>query len=162
MKTSLKIVLLVLGLFCLIPIAYIGLAIMGEIYRFFNPYFIQEISGPTTISSEWLEILPEKPLRAKRQINRVVLVISDSYEPDYEHWALRLKDGSLVKLEVQLVDENGTTYDLRSPAIGPREMELGMLDLPKDRVYRMVRIRSDKPIRLSRIYWRCYNQWDVS
>ena len=133
-----------------------------DLYHFFNPYLNRDVSGPITLSSEWTEIVPKEPLRAERQINDLVLVVAEPFEPDYEHWALRLGDGSIVKPEVQLVDEKGNTYNLTSPAIGLKEMELGILDLPKDRVYRTIRIRANKPLKLSKIYWHCYNQWDVS
>ena len=66
MKRSVKIILLVVSVVGLIPVAFFGLAKTGEIYRLFNPYLDQEIAGPTTISSEWLEIVPKQPVRAER------------------------------------------------------------------------------------------------
>ena len=107
MKRNLKIILLVLGLVCLIPAAFFGLSKMGEIYRLFNPYLDREIAGPTTISSEWLEIVPKQPLRVERQIQYMILDVADPFEPLYDKWSLRLRDGSVVKPEVQLIDEDG-------------------------------------------------------
>jgi hypothetical protein len=131
-------------------------------YRLFNPYLDREIAGPTTISSEWLEIMPEQPLRVERQIQYLTLDVADPFEPVYDNWSLRLNDGSVVRPEVQLVDEHGSVYNLTSPALDNKGIAFGNSDLPSDRVYPVVRIRSDKPIKLSRIYWHCYNQWDVS
>lgn len=162
MNRNLKIILLVVGLVCLISATFFGLSKIGEIYRLFNPYLDQEISGPTTISSEWREIVPRQPIRVERQIQYMTLDVADPFEPVYDKWSLRLGDGSVVKPEVQLVDENGNVYNLTSPALDNKGIAFRNSDLPKDRVYRSVRIRSDKPIRLTRIYWRCYNQWDVS
>jgi len=57
----------------------------------------------------------------------------------------------------------GNIVDLKSLAFDKTGMGFGAEnDLPKDKVYRAVRIRANKPIKLSRIYWRCWNTWDVS
>lgn len=162
MKRRIKTIALVVGSICLVPIAIFGFLKLGEVYRLFNPYLDREIVGPTTVSSEWLEIKPKQPLSVERQIQYLILDVADPFEPVYEQWSLRLRDGTVVKPEVQLVDENGGVYDLTSPALDNKGIGFRNSDLPRDRVYRKVRIRSDKPIRLSRIYWRCYNQWDVS
>lgn len=159
---KLKKILLLLGLVCLIPLIILGVSMSTELYRYFNPYLDQDIGGPVTISSEWLEIVPKKPLRVERQIQYMILDVTDSFEPDYDQWSLRLQDGSIVKPEVQLVDEDGNTYNLTSPALDRKGIGLRNSELPRDRAYRAVRIRSNKPIKLSRIYWHCYNQWDVS
>ena len=159
-----KSVLIVSGLLVLVGVLAIGignLSMTGQIYRFFNPYLDREIAGPTTISSEWLEIVPKEPLRTERQIQYLILDVADSFEPVYESWLLRMKDGSLVQPRVQLIDESGNSYDLTSPALDEKGIGFKNADLPRDRTYPRVRIRSDKPIHLSRIYWRCYNQQDL-
>jgi hypothetical protein len=158
---SVKIILGLLVLVCVVGIAIVNLSVTGQIYRLFNPYLDREIAGPTIISSEWLEIVPDQPLRTERQIQYLVLDVADPFEPVYESWSLRLKDGSLVQPKVQLIDESGTVYDLTSPALDEKGIGFRNSDLPQDRAYRTVLIRSDKPIHLSRIYWRCYNQKDL-
>jgi hypothetical protein len=158
---SVKIILGLLVLVCVVGIAIVNLSVTGQIYRLFNPYLDREIAGPTIISSEWLEIVPDQPLRTERQIQYLVLDVADPFEPVYESWSLRLKDGSLVQPKVQLIDESGKVYDLTSPALDEKGIGFRNSDLPQDRAYRTVLIRSDKPIHLSRIYWRCYNQKDL-
>lgn len=74
---------------------------------------------------------------------------------------LRLRDGSLVEPKVQLIDRSGKVYDLASPALDEKRNSLRKLRPPRDRAYPTVRIRSDKPIHVSRIYWRSYNQKDL-
>jgi hypothetical protein len=157
-----KKVLLLVGLICLVPVVIVGLYMSVDLYHFFNPYLDREISGPMTISSQWIEIVPKKPLSVQRQIQYMILDVIDPFDPDYDQWSLRLQDGSIVTPEVQLVDESGNTYNLTSPALDSKGIGFRNSELPKDRAYRAVRIRSNKPIKLSRIYWRCYNQWDVS
>jgi hypothetical protein len=163
MSGTSKVVLWILGVVCAVTIVAIGTLQFGTtLYRWYNPYLDQDVAGATTLSSEWVEIVPPRPLSAERQTNRIVLDVSDRYEPDYEEWSLLLPDGSKVKPEVQLVDEFGHVHDLTAPAIGERSMSLENFDLPKDREYVKVRIRAPRPLRLSRVYWHCYNQWDVS
>ncbi len=161
MSKRVKIILGLLVLVCVLGIAIGSLSVMGNIYRFFNPYLDRELAGPTTVSSEWLEIVPEQPLRTERQIQYLILDVADPFDPVYESWSLRLKDGSLVQPKVQLIDQSGKVYDLTSPALDEKGIGFGNSDLPRDRAYSTVRIRSDKPIHLSRIYWRSYNPKDL-
>jgi hypothetical protein len=132
------------------------------LYRLFDPYSDRELSGPVTISSEWTEIIPKEPLKAERQIQYLTLDIADAFLPDYDLGKVKLSNGALVLPEVQLEDDKGTTYNLDRSGIDQKGMVFFMHELPKDKRYRVVRVRSATPIRCSRIYWRSYNQWDVS
>jgi hypothetical protein len=167
-ENKIKKILLLLGLVCLIPLIILGVSMSAELYRFFNPYLDQDIAGPVTISSEWLEIVPKKPLRVERQIQMIVLDLDKSIKLERDGWGLVLPDGSIVTPEVQLIDEDGKTYNLdhasswSSPSTGVTYREFSLSDLPTSKAYRAVRLRSDKPVRCNRIFWRSYNQWDVS
>jgi hypothetical protein len=166
MKRS-TIILVIVGVVCLIPVAIFSLSKLGEVYRLFDPYLDEQIVGPTVVSSEWLEISPRKPLRVERQIQMIVLDLDKSVELDRDG-RLLLPDGSVVTPQVQLVGVDGRTYELNhpsswsNPSTGTKYAEFSMPDLPKDRAYSEVRIRADKPVRCKRIFWRNYNQWDVS
>ena len=163
MSSVKKKLLIVAGAACLLTIAGIGgVFLVAEVYRYFHPYLDRTISGPVTITQEWTEIVPNEPLKAERQIQYLTLDVAEPFEPDYDSWGLRLPDGAIVVPEVQLIDQNGNIYKLTSPALDNKGIGLRLRDLPKDRVYRAVRIRADKPIKVSRIYWHCYNQRDVS
>lgn len=161
MKSNVKIIVWLVILGGLIGMAFVNISVAGRIHRFFNPYLEREIAGSTAISPEWLEIVPKEPLRTERQVQYLVLDVAEPFEPDYANWSLRLKDGSLVQPKAQLSDEYGVIYDLTSPALDEKGIAFKNSDLPRDRAYRTVRIRSDKPIKLSRVYWRCYNPWDL-
>lgn len=168
MTRNYKIVLLVIGSICLMPVAFYGLVKMGEFYRFFDPYLDQEIAGPTIIPSEWQKLVPKKPLRVERQIQMIVMDLDKSIKMESAGWGVVLPDGSVVEPEVELISDDGKTYELShrsfswDPSTATTRAEFSLSDLPKDKAYREVRIRSDKTISVSRIYWRCYNQWDVS
>ncbi|MDT7542179.1 MAG: hypothetical protein QOE33_2083 [Acidobacteriota bacterium] len=164
-----KKLLLTAGLICLVPLFIFAAYLTPALYRaILNPYLEYDVARDITISSEWVEMTPKKPLEAERQVQYLMLDITTPFKPDYDSAGLHLSDGSLVIPQVQLVDEQGTTYDLK-PAAGEKGMafywsnpnphEVG---LPKDRKYLSVRIRCDRPFHCSRIYWHCYNQWDVS
>lgn len=161
--------LLIAGLICLVPLSIFAAYLAPALYRaILNPYLDYDVARDVTISSEWVEITPKKPLGAERQVQFLMLDIATPFQPDYDSAGLRLSDDSIVIPQIQLVDEQGNTYDL-TPAAGEKGMafywsnpnphEVG---LPKGRKYRAVRMRCDRPIHCSRIYWHCYNQWDVS
>jgi hypothetical protein len=131
------------------------------------------IAENVTTSSDWLEITPTPSLKPSKQTQYITLDVEGakrSVNPDgssgYEikDWSkIELLDGTLISPDVQLVDEYGNTYSLRAsmddyagkgftadfnPSTGS--------NFPKDRAYRSVRIRSDKPIRCKRIIWHCH------
>src|SRR5438045_5362539 len=110
MKRS-TVILLVVGFVCLTPIAILSLSKLGEIYRLFDPYSDEQIAGPTIVSSDWLEIAPKKPLKVERQIQMIVLDLDKSIKLERDG-TLVLPDGSTVTPEVQLVGDDGKTYEL--------------------------------------------------
>jgi hypothetical protein len=129
-----------------------------------NPFLDREISGPVTISSEWMEITPQEPLKPEHEVNAVTLMFASEYIPDYKENGLRFSDGTVMVPEVQLIDQDGKVYALGIESMGPKGMGFAFFDpishlesLPKDKVYRTVRIRSDKPIECSKLVWRGYN-----
>jgi hypothetical protein len=125
-----------------------------------------------TTSSDWLEITPTPALKPSKESQYITLDVEGakrSVNPDgsvgykIKDWSkIELLDGTLISPEIQLVDEYGNIYPLHasmddyagkgfttdfSPSIDA--------NFPKDRVYRTVRIRSDKPITCKRIIWHC-------
>jgi len=155
----------VAGLAVLIASAFVA----GNVYRYFVPYFDQPVSGPITLSSQWTELVPTKPLSVDRQIQMVVLDLDKSIKFQRDGFELILPDGSTVTPEVQLVDVEGNIYPLTqpsawfSPSTGVTYREFSSKNaFPKDKLFCAVRVRCDKPVFCNRIFWRCYNMWDVS
>jgi hypothetical protein len=167
MNRNLKIVLLVfIILVCLVPAGFSGIAVAWKLYRWYSPYLDQEIAGPTTITSEWLEIEPKSPLRVERQTYSIALDLDKSIHEEPNCWGLMLPDGSIVRAQVQLVGDDGITYELKDPSFslldtGETLANFSLDDLPRDRIYIKVRIRAEGPVRCRRIFWRNYNQWDA-
>lgn len=138
---------------------------VGRIYRWHNPYLDQELAGPTITTTQWLEITPESPLRITRQRHLVALDLDRSIRTGVGGARLILPDGSLVSPQVELVSSDGVTYELNEPSLFESTTETLAYftgeDLPKDKTYVRVRIRTDKPVRCRRIFWRNYNSWEA-
>lgn len=118
----------------------------------------RQLAGSLTLTSDWTQLKPSPALRPSRQFQMVVLRFSAPIEPDLKTWGLRLADGTIAIPEVQLIDEYGNSYDLKSPTfIGNTERAFSRLGLPTDRAYTEVRIRSDRPINCEEVIWRCHN-----
>jgi hypothetical protein len=121
----------------------------------------REIAGPVTISTEWVEFTPESPLMPDKDSQEIVL---DSAEPlvrnnsDLEN--ITLTDGTVVKVEAQFVDKNGNAFPAAvnrypTPSLYENGISCSPPYLREDRIYRTVRVRSDKPLKLKRIVWHC-------
>ena len=148
----------------IIAIAILGIPVViliMNVYSTFYPVSDRQIFGPVTISSEWLEIKPDPPLRVSRELQHVILDIQEPCHIDEKSFGVRVADGSVVTPEVELVDEQANTYYLTAPTIFyspgtpfPRR-GFSTLQLPPDRRYRLVRIRCEKPVTCSAIIWDC-------
>ena len=152
---------------CFVVFAF-ALYTSESIYRFFHPYLDRQIAGATTVPSDWLEITLQEPLRAERVVQQVVLYVDKPVTHPRDSWELIFPDGSKVIPEVQLVDQDGKVYDLTEPTTvtkpGSRESfqrGFGARQLPSDKTYRTVRIRSDRPFKVLKIIWRCYDPRDI-
>lgn len=151
-----KKILLVLGASGTVPI----LMFILFAYSVYHLDTDREIIGQVTISSAWVEITPQPPLKPEQQTQSIVLSLEDPLSLAYaEHGRVEFHDGTTANIEVQLIDRDGTIYDLTSTDIDHALRLTFAYDrsagtrLPQDRVYRSVRIRSDKPIRCRRIIW---------
>ena len=120
----------------------------------------QTVAENVQITSDWLEITPENPLEATKQVQKIMLSI-EGYEHDIEKndfGNIKLADGTNINPEVQIVDENGKIYQLLDG------MRLGNdvgftpnQDFQKKMTFKSVRIRSNKSFRCQKIYWYDYD-----
>jgi len=145
---------------------FFAIFITGKLYRWYDPYLDQELAGPTTTTSQWLEIVPKSPLRVERQRHMIALDLDQSIRTEREGSGLVLTDGYIVRPQVELVGKDGKTYELNVPSLfltntGETLAYFSGDDLPTDKTYIKVRIRSDRPVRCNRIFWRNYNPWDA-
>jgi hypothetical protein len=85
--------------------------------------------------------------------------------------AMRFPDGSIVRPEIQILDEYGTVYNLDAIGFLSKDRTSGELNaglsfstdfnpaidsnFSNDRVYPLIRVRSAKAIHVSEIVWYC-------
>jgi hypothetical protein len=132
------------------------------------PVVNQKIYGPVIIKDEWLEIIPKEPLKATRDVSEVILWFADRYEPKLELKGVRSPDGRTITPEVQLVAQDGTTYQLTVSSLDETGIGFRLhsfnstpMSLPKDKIYSRVRVRSNSALKCSSIIWRNYNPRDM-
>jgi hypothetical protein len=124
-----------------------------------------KLSGPTTISDQWIELKPQTPLKAEKDFQNVVLDLETPFKFDFyrkgkganKGGGILMPDGEVINPEIELVDQHGNIFKLQfagarktfSPMYSLRYPEA----LPRDREYKAVRIRSPRPIKAKKIYW---------
>ena len=123
----------------------------------------RDIAGSTAITAQWLAIKTAPPLKSSGPASLVILELEGDYTPDFQAQMLRYPDGRLGMPEVQLVDRQGNVFPLHFLMVHHRDRTgsnvmggagFGSPELPTDRSYGKVRVRSDKPIKCSKIIWR--------
>ncbi len=123
----------------------------------------RDIASSIAITSQWSEIKPTPPLKTSGTTSLVILELEGDYTPDFQSQMLRFPDGGLGMPEVQLVDEHGNAFPLHFLMVHHRDRSgspvmggagFGAPDLPTDRSYSQVRVRSDKPMKCSKLIWR--------
>ena len=126
-----------------------------------------EIANDAFITTEWVEFEPVESMRFERRYQEVYVSLRDC-RMHTEKEGLILPDGTVVNPEVQIVDEFGEKHPLYRGSYGVMPVggnsELLRVNragysgnLPRDREYRSVLVRSDKPFRCSKIVWHNYN-----
>jgi len=166
-KINLKIGLLIsIVLVCLVATSLLTLQITAKLYRWYDPYLDQELAGPTTTTSQWLEITPRSPLKVERQRHLVALELDKSVHTEDGGSGLVLPDGSVVRPQVELIDQDGESHELNVASLflsnqGEILAYFSANNLPEEKTYIKVRIRSTRPIHCNRIFWRNYNTWDA-
>ena len=110
-----------------------------------------------------MEFSPEKPLVPSKQYQVILLEVDPAEALVVDNSNLeriQLGNGVLLKPEIQLVDSQGNVFVAevyRSPV--PSYLDDSIVgnvpNLPQDREYTKVRVRSNAPVHLVRIVWYC-------
>jgi len=151
----------VAGIGALVLLVLVG----GFIYGFATLDSEQIVSGPVSLSSQWKEFVPQKPLRPMKQSQEIVLDVDPSeglVEDNLHLERIQLSNARLLRPQIQLVDSQGHVYDAEVsrypvPSLYKNGISAYVSNLPKDLEFTKVRVRSDSPVRLSRIVWHCHN-----
>lgn len=153
-------------LFAFAGLAGLGLIIVvGRfIYGMASSDSEELVSGPVNLSSEWTEFVPLKPLRPRKESQEIVLDVDPSeglVEDNLNLERMQLSNGVLLHPQIQLIDSEGNVFNAkvsRYPIPSPYRNGLSgyVSNLPQDREFTKVRVRSDSPVHLSRIVGHCH------
>ena len=139
-----------------------------------DSYWVK-LSGALTISDQWIELQPQKPLKADKDLHYVVLdleppftddLLNKGQGPDKGRGVL-MPDGEVINPEIEIFDEYGNSFKLTyhgSTGAFRSNQDTAYAypkdEFPRDRVYKRVRIRSRRPIKVKAIYWFCDSSKD--
>jgi|SRR5215217_57428 len=148
--------------FCgLLMLLFVG----GLIFRIATSDSEVIVSGPVTLSTQWTEFVPQSPLQTQKQTQDIVLDVDPSeklVEDNVNLDRMQLSSGIILHPQIQLVDAQGNVFNAevsRYPV--PSRYNNGLsgyvTDLPTDRAFTQIRVRSNHALRLSRIVWHCHN-----
>jgi hypothetical protein len=135
----------------------------------------REIACDVLISSEWTIITPQPPMKIEKRFQEISLKLEDCRHHN-ERNNLIFPDGTVIKPEKEIFveisdeyrnkynlkggrykvnnyDEKSKTFAVHSAGFATKHPN----DLPADRTYTEVRIRSKKPFRCKKIIWHNYN-----
>ena len=137
----------------------------------------REIAKDVLISPDWTVITPQLPMEIKKRFQDVSLVLENCKKTFGKYQEnLMFSDGTVInpakQIFVEIFDEDGTKYELksRSYSMGNFDEKNGTffviesrfkpykMTLPRDKTFKEVRIRSDKPFQVKKIIWHDYDR----
>jgi hypothetical protein len=154
------------ALFTFAGICLAGLLLFGTrlIYEIATTDSEQIVSGPVTLTPQWTEFVPSKPLLQAKQSQEIVLDVAGSeglVEDNLHGERIQLANGVLLHPQIQIVDSQGNVFDATVsrypvPSLYNNGVSARFSHLPADGTIAKVRVSSDSPVRLSRIVWHCH------
>ena len=117
----------------------------------------------TSISSEWQEIDVTDRIMLKGDDRFVAVKLQEPFIGDFEKKGIQGPDGQIFHPEIIIVDSDGIEYALTYRGfLGRMKPIYGNLSqLPPDKVYRTMRIRSEIPFQASEITWTYYSALEM-
>jgi hypothetical protein len=130
---------------------------------------VRQIADTIQINKGWTEIRPMPPLEVTEQVQRISIGV-----PDIQNWDIRPEDntfvmpgGVAIKIEVELVAADGSSFMLQSLGLGPgltfsylpKGLGASASRLPKELRFASVRLRSDQPIQGGPVTWICVTNY---
>ncbi len=124
----------------------------------------QPVSGPVALTEEWTTIEPTEPLRvAGKYQQKICLQIDSARDIDLTNGVI-LGDGQRHLLEGEAVDGNQVSYVLEIGQIGGDVVCLYRAgerppgpDFPEDQTIVRLRLRSNPPLQVGKIWWLSYD-----
>ena len=127
-----------------------------------------KISEAASIEDQWTEFRPSPPLRIEKDWGTILLDLEPPFKDDFyiggqgpeKGKGILMPGGEVINPEIELTDEYNNTFHLvwegsrrvvasnGSPIYGPSKGEL-----PRDREYTTIRMRSNIVLKCRAIYW---------
>lgn len=147
-------ILLILGVVVAAAVLYV---VGSTLYFFATKQSDREVASGVDVSTDWLEITPQPPLKATKQVQDLIILVEGGNRSRVNN-RLPLPDGTEVDAEVEIVDQSGITYRLEPSLI----LSSGVgytadSSLLRGKSFTKIRIRCDKPFRASKIIWENMN-----
>ncbi|MCY7348323.1 MAG: hypothetical protein LH614_19180 [Pyrinomonadaceae bacterium] len=136
--------------------------------RVFFYRYLKEVvlSENVVITSEWKEVGNQDLLKITKEINYISILVRPPLTVDTPKGGIKTPESSIINPETKIVDDEGHEYSLSFG--GSRQSESGdfanyryVKDLPVDKRYSKILIRSDNPIQAKQIIWTGYNAKDL-
>ena len=137
---------------------------VGAFLIYFNVPNDRTIAKSLKVSNDWIEVPIEPPLNAQHRDQSVNLRIQDIDFHAGVTNGVKLKDGTVLNPDIDLIDENGTILTLR-PSGSVSKYYVDAVFKPvsetdgfaSGRKFTKIRIRSDIPFECQSVYWRDYD-----
>jgi hypothetical protein len=137
-----------------------------------------KLSGPVTLTDQWLELNPNPYLRPDEDWQEVGLALDEPFNSDFfqegtgpnKGKGILMPDKDVINPDIELIDQYGNAFPLvyvgaSVPGKGKggtvRYALAAFQGSPADRQYKTVRIKSPRPIKLKGIYWLCESRKDM-
>lgn len=122
-----------------------------------------EVASDVDISTDWIELTPNPPLRARKHTQHLLILV-EGYDRTLADSSIQLPlpDGTLATVDVEILDDTAKVYRLSpsllvSSGLGYSGNYAPRSSLPQDKPFTKIRMRSDRPFRASKIIWENYN-----
>jgi hypothetical protein len=136
----------------------------------------QELAQDILITSDWTVIAPEMPMKIKKRFQEISFVLENcqqNFGKNREN--LMFSDGTVInpakQIVIEIFDEDGDKYELKSGSysvgnfdhkagrvgVGRAGFRSHKIALPRNKIFKEVRIRSDKTFRVKKIFWHDFN-----
>lgn len=149
---------LLMGVLVFVACGAIGfLGLVGCIY--YNEHTIrQNLAKNIEISPEWTDIPIDPPVTPIRMSQHIFIYVDGmSATIDRNGVYMKLKDGSDVKPQIEMVDESGTVYPMDSWSLLNSDPGVAFRNELDDEIagkrFKTLRIRSDIPFKASKLEW---------
>jgi len=132
--------------------------------------YYQELAEDLSVPAEWTVIPVKPPVKVEKQIQEVLLVVSDARVNTGRKFGVAfLPDGTKIEPELEIADENGqwyrlgaggsfsvTDYDRDTETMAATSIGYKLEELPKGTRFESLRIRSSTPFTCKKIRWHTY------